>query len=115
MSNWAGNLIRLARYEKGLSQRELARRARTSQSTLSAYEAGRKEPSLETLARIVRSAGLDLRIQLASSDDQDRSVRDYEAALPAEVRSSLRKRDLNIINDARKERGLQPVGTDDLV
>ncbi|MDQ3964167.1 MAG: helix-turn-helix domain-containing protein [Actinomycetota bacterium] len=115
MSNWAGNLIRLARYEKGLSQRELARRARTSQSTLSAYEAGRKEPSLETLARIVRSAGLDLRIQLTASDDQDRSVRDFEAGLPDKVRTALSQRDLELINNARKERGLQPVGSDDLV
>jgi transcriptional regulator with XRE-family HTH domain len=113
--SWAGNLIKLARRDAGLSQRELARRAGTSQATLSAYEAGRKSPSLDTLARIVRAAGLDLRIQLAPRDDHDEAVASYEASLPERTRQARRKRDLAAINKARRASGLPPVAESDLV
>jgi transcriptional regulator with XRE-family HTH domain len=115
MSSWAGNLIRIARRDTGLSQRELARRAGTSQATLSAYEAGRKAPSLDTLARIIRAAGLDLRIQLERYDDHDDVMAAYEASLPERVRKARRRRDLTAINKARRARGLDPVTADDLV
>ena len=104
MSTWAGNLIRLARIEMGLSQRELARRARTSQATISAYEAGEKSPSLETLARIVRAAGLDLRIQLAPADGHDEWLALYERSLPKEVVEDSRKSDRELVHQARSER-----------
>lgn len=114
MTSWAGNLIKLARRDTGLSQRELARRAGTSQATLSAYEAGRKSPSLDTLARIIRAAGLDLRIQLGPYDDHDEVIAAYEVALPERTRTARRKRDLATINKARRARGLAPVTGDDL-
>lgn len=114
MSTWAGNLIKLARYGAGLSQRELARRAGTSQATLSAYETGRKSPSFETLVRVIRAAGQDLRVHLAPLDDHDEWIRSYEAALPKKTRAALRKRDLDLINRARRERGLEPVAARDL-
>jgi transcriptional regulator with XRE-family HTH domain len=46
-----------------LSQAELARRAGTSRPTLSAYEHGRKSPSLETLERLLAAAGQELEIR----------------------------------------------------
>lgn len=104
MSTWAGNLIRLARHDARLSQRELARRARTSQATLSAYEGGRKAPSLDTLARIIRAAGKDLRIQLAPGDDHDEWLQRYERSLPAKVLEASRRRDRDLIAAARNER-----------
>lgn len=115
MSTWAGNLIKQARLDRGLSQRELARRAATSQATISAYEKGDKSPSLDTLARIVRAAGLDLRISLAPYDDHDDWVAAYEASLSKTHRGRRRKQDLSAINRARKQRGLAPVTDDDLV
>ncbi len=81
MSTWAGNLIKIARRTATLSQRELANRARTSQATLSAYESGKKSPTLDTLTRIVRAAGFDLRIILEPHDDHDEWVARYEASL----------------------------------
>lgn len=81
MSTWAGDLIKIARLEAKLSQRELARRAVTSQAALSAYESGKKSPTLDTLHRIVRAAGLDLRIQVVPYDDHDEWVARYEASL----------------------------------
>jgi transcriptional regulator with XRE-family HTH domain len=53
-------LIARARRMSGLGQEELARRAGTSRPTLSAYEHGRKSPSLVTARRIVEAAGFDL-------------------------------------------------------
>lgn len=114
MSNWAGNLISVARRDAGLSQRELARRAGTSQATLCAYESGKKSPGLDTLARIVRAAGQDLRIQVVAYDDHDDVMAAYEDSLPERTRMARNKRRLNRINRARRSQGLTPVGEDDL-
>jgi transcriptional regulator with XRE-family HTH domain len=59
----AATLIRRVRTERRLTLRDLAGRARTSHSTLAAYEAGRKVPSVATLDRIVRAAGFELEAQ----------------------------------------------------
>lgn len=56
----AASEVRAARVGAGLSQRELARRAGTSQATLSAYEAGRKQPSVATLQRLLSVTGAEL-------------------------------------------------------
>jgi transcriptional regulator with XRE-family HTH domain len=56
------NLFEQARTAAGLSQAALAARAGTSRPTLSAYEHGRKSPTLETAARIVGEAGFELAI-----------------------------------------------------
>lgn len=57
-----GNVLQQAREAAGLSQDALARRAGTSRPTLSAYEHGRKSPTLQTATRIVAAAGFDLAI-----------------------------------------------------
>lgn len=54
------SLLLRARRVAGLSQEEMARRAGTSRPTLSAYEHGRKSPSLATASRILAAAGFDL-------------------------------------------------------
>lgn len=53
-------LIELARRRAGLSQEDLAVRAGTSRTTLSAYEHGRKSPTMATAERILRCAGWEL-------------------------------------------------------
>jgi len=55
--------IREARERAGLTQAELAARAGTSQATLSAYEHGRKRPSLDTLERLLAATGARLAIE----------------------------------------------------
>lgn len=59
--------LRRARKRAGLSLRVLATRAGTSHSTLAAYEAGRKVPSVDTLDRVVRAAGYELGNDLTPS------------------------------------------------
>lgn len=63
----AARTLRRARRRAGLSLRALADRADTSHSTLAAYEAGRKVPTVATFDRIVRAAGYDVEIDLVPS------------------------------------------------
>ncbi len=58
----AGDLIARIRRVSGLSQAEIARRSGLQSSVLSAYEHGRRQPSVAALARIARAAGLELEI-----------------------------------------------------
>ena len=60
----AGSLLRRARRGAGISQAELAFRAGVAQSVISAYEAGRRQPSLPTLARLIDAAGADLVVDI---------------------------------------------------
>jgi len=57
-------LLRRARVRAGLSQAELAARAGVAQSVISAYEAGRRQPALPTLARLIEAAGYDLVVDI---------------------------------------------------
>jgi len=58
----SASAIRAARRRAGLTQARLAARAGTSQATLSAYENGRKQPSVETLDRLLAAAGARLEV-----------------------------------------------------
>lgn len=51
-----------ARRVSGLNQGELAERAGTSRPTLSAYEHGRKTPSVDTMSRLLAAAGARLEL-----------------------------------------------------
>lgn len=55
-------LLADARTAAGMSQGELAQRAHTSQPTLSAYENGRKSPTLATVERLLAETGHRLAI-----------------------------------------------------
>jgi transcriptional regulator with XRE-family HTH domain len=59
----AATTLQRARTSSGLSQRELAERAGTSQATVSAYESGRKHPSVATFSRLLSAAGWRLRTE----------------------------------------------------
>ena len=61
----AASTIRAARLHCGLTQGALASRAGTSQATVSAYESGRKEPSITTLSRLLAAAGSRLAVEPA--------------------------------------------------
>lgn len=56
----SSDLIERVRHRSGLSQEVLAARAGTSRPTLSAYEHGRKSPTLVTVERLLDSAGFQL-------------------------------------------------------
>lgn len=56
----AASLLREARTGAGLSQAELARKAGVTQSVISVYEAGRRQPSVPTLAALIAATGREL-------------------------------------------------------
>jgi len=56
----SAELLARVRRGAGLSQEELARRAGTSRTAVSAYEHGRKSPALDTVDRLVSAAGYEL-------------------------------------------------------
>ena len=55
-------LIVTTRRRAGLSQRELARRARTSAAAVCQYERGERIPRTDTLQRLIAAAGTTLRL-----------------------------------------------------
>jgi uncharacterized protein len=66
----AGSLLRRARRDAGISQAELAFRAGVAQSVISAYEAGQRQPSLPTLARLIDASGSDLVVDIQQQPPQ---------------------------------------------
>lgn len=56
------SIIETARRAADLSQRELADRARTTQSAVSEYESGRKSPTLAVTERLLAAAKADLEV-----------------------------------------------------
>ncbi|MDQ1732076.1 MAG: hypothetical protein QOK10_2235 [Pseudonocardiales bacterium] len=55
-----GYLLERVRRAAGLTQQDLARRARTSRTAVSAYENGHKSPSLSTVERLLAESGYEL-------------------------------------------------------
>lgn len=72
-----------------MTQAQLAEAAGVSQQAVSAYETGRKEPTLPTLQRLIAAAGYEMRIRLEPLDSHDSSLEALMAALPAKRRAEL--------------------------
>ena len=59
-----GELVRWTRLRAGISQRSLARRAGTTQASISRIEAGLEEPGYERFKAIMNSLGYEPELQL---------------------------------------------------
>jgi transcriptional regulator with XRE-family HTH domain len=78
----AAELLSTARSRSGMSQRDLARKARTAQSVVARIELGETSPSWVTLQRLLKAAGFGLSVVLkrttvdpAQLDDVPRILR----------------------------------------
>ena len=60
----AGELLREARRRAGLSQMDLAARAGVTQSVISAYESGHRQPAIPTLRALIEATGHELVLSL---------------------------------------------------
>ena len=69
MVSSAGDVLREARKRARLSQTDVARRAGIAQSVISAYESGRREPGVHTLARLVQATGHRLELDIVPAPD----------------------------------------------
>ncbi len=65
-----GRNVRRARIEQGLTQEELADRANTSQFYISSLEAGRRNPTVETVHTLAVALGLNDWLALLRSDGE---------------------------------------------
>jgi len=74
-------------------QTQLATRARTSQAAISAYESGRRSPSVDTLARVLAAAGFELRMRLSQPDTHDRARAMAESLLPPAELAAFNERE----------------------
>lgn len=63
-----GELLREARRRHGLTQQQLAIRARTSQAAISRIERGLVSPSVDMLARLLELTGEELTLDAAPID-----------------------------------------------
>lgn len=88
LSQQVTDLLQAARARSGFSLRELAQLAETSHATLSAYEHGRKVPSVTTFLRILRACNvaLDFRFskRIRHVDGLDRGEELRQALILAE-------------------------------
>lgn len=57
------SLLREARKRAGLTQAELAERSGVAQSTISAYESGRRDPGLRIMTKLLDAAGFGLTLR----------------------------------------------------
>ncbi|PRY14117.1 nucleotidyltransferase domain-containing protein [Kineococcus rhizosphaerae] len=64
----AAALLKDARRRAGLTQAQLGRRAGVTQSVVSAYESGQRQPSLPTLLHLLRASGHLLDASLVATD-----------------------------------------------
>lgn len=69
MGPTGADLIVEARRRAGLTQRELAERAGTTQSSIARWESGRSEPSFANVIRLLRLCGFVLDVRLELYDD----------------------------------------------
>ena len=74
-----------ARRRANLSQSTLAARAGTSQATISAYESGRKVPSLDTLSRLLAVTGSRLVVERGVARRPSRKEHERAARALADV------------------------------
>ena len=86
MPTLAAALVVQARQLTGLTQVQLAERAGTSRSAISAIEHGKRDPGLEGLQKILVAAGFDLLTHLAPHDDHDDVLKALDTRLDPETR-----------------------------
>jgi uncharacterized protein len=86
--------IRRARTRAGLSQADLAKKARTSQPALARYETGVALPTIPTLERLLRGCGQRLELGTSEADEQTisaSSVRGQLGPLAQQLHRSRRR------------------------
>jgi uncharacterized protein len=80
-----------------MTQAELAQRAGVTQSVISAYEAGRREPALSTLTRLIDATGATLRLDIEPHGTRQ---------LPATPRGKLLRRNQQRIHQTAARHGV---------
>lgn len=98
MASAPGAVLRDARMRSRLSQADVARRCGVAQSVISAYESGRREPGVRTLARLIEATGHQLVLEVMPRPGRTLGLPDTRLG------RRLRQRRVAIIDTAAKRR-----------
>jgi transcriptional regulator with XRE-family HTH domain len=98
----AGSLVLSARLKAGLTQQQLADRLGVTQPVVAAYESGRRQPTVQSLMRILAAAGFDLRLSLEPHEDHDEVLEALERKRPSEEQERWRTYQRDIVDAARR-------------
>lgn len=97
-----GVLIRAARSEAGLTQRQLAERLQTTQSAVARWEAGGDVPRLDKLDQILRACGIELDLRFRRHSDVDRALIRQHLAISPSSRSRSQSNASRLLSTARR-------------
>jgi transcriptional regulator with XRE-family HTH domain len=98
-----GQFVREARRRAGLTQRQLAGRARVSQPTVARIEAGELSPSLDRILELVRAAGFDLDIHVVPLDEDALALAEQNLAMTPDERLDALVTALELRGDESRE------------
>jgi len=97
------DLVREARRRAGLSQRELADRAGTTQSAIARLESGRTSPAFDTVVRLIKLCGYRLLVTLDPYDDSDIAQAEALLRLSPEARLEQLTRSVGHLRQLQRE------------
>lgn len=98
-----GESIKKIRAEKGMTQKQLGDLLGVSMQTVSSYEAGKRRPKMETLARFAEALGVSVQELIAEVDYLPNEEHPERGFIPAHSELSLRA--LVMMADRLKESG----------
>lgn len=101
----AGDLVREARRRAGLTQRQLASRAGTTQASIARLEGGHVDAPLERVIHLLRSCGLDLDLHVVPREDDAWALAKQSLALSPGERVERVERMLELHEAGRRSRG----------
>jgi uncharacterized protein len=102
----AGRMLREARQRAGMSQVELAARAGVTQSVISAYESGHRQPSVPTLKALIEATGFEMQTAIRRQPGRLKRL-----SGPVGMRVRRRRRDLVATAAAHGVSGLRVFGS----
>jgi transcriptional regulator with XRE-family HTH domain len=100
-----GRILRDARVTARMTQRELARAAGIPQSTVARIERGQLVPRVDTLDRLIRAAGYELRAEQRPGFGVDRTMIIRQLRLTPEERLRLVTANSNNLADLVRQTG----------
>jgi transcriptional regulator with XRE-family HTH domain len=106
----SGDLLREARQRHGVTQKQLATRARTTQAAISRIERNLVSPSVSTLTRLLDLLGERLDLDAQPIDyGFDATLNERNLALSPEERIQAQAHHANVIRELQREIGVEPV------
>lgn len=88
VEGFAGTMLRRARQDKQLTQREFAAVAGVPHTTIAKIESGARQPSWPVLCRILAAVDLEMRVRLMPYDTHDDALDATEAQLTEHQRDA---------------------------